>query len=44
MEHGPDCNCEGCWWAHDQKVVDEFGMPVDSNEQEKENGSMDKDA
>jgi hypothetical protein len=32
-DHGPSCNCEDCWWSHDCKVVDEFGIPV---EEEKE--------
>jgi len=36
MEHGPDCNCEDCWWAHDQQVVDEFGVPIDNGENKKE--------
>lgn len=28
-EHPVGCNCEDCWFAHDQKVVDEFGAPVE---------------
>jgi len=28
MAHGVSCNCEDCWWTHDQKVVDEFGIVI----------------
>ena len=34
-EHGPDCNCEDCWWSHDQEVVDEFGVPVPNDEDDR---------
>jgi hypothetical protein len=26
-EHGPSCNCSDCYYAHDNKMVDEFGIP-----------------
>lgn len=27
--HGPGCNCEDCWWAHDcEEVCPCCGIPV----------------
>ena len=28
-DHGVSCNCECCWWAHDCREVDEFGVSVE---------------
>lgn len=33
-EHPVSCNCMDCWWANDQREVDEFGIPLDNDDKE----------
>lgn len=40
MEHTTGCNCEDCWWSNDQKVVDEFGIPVNDEDEANQEISM----